>query len=122
MRPITDVWNEVDGDHIFPEAIRRMITFGGAQFAMPINMGILDHVYYNKKTFDKLGIEPPTTWDEFEAACQKLEANKVQCLGNGQGFAWTFYNFYASILAVMGTDGYYGIARGTVAFDRPEMA
>ncbi|MET9318197.1 extracellular solute-binding protein [Kribbella sp. NPDC003505] len=34
-------------------------------------------LFYNKGMFDKLGITPPTTWAQFEAAADKLLASKV---------------------------------------------
>src|SRR5215218_10491552 len=33
---IEDVWKEIDGDRIFPEGIRRIITFDGKHLAIPI--------------------------------------------------------------------------------------
>ncbi|WP_168119868.1 extracellular solute-binding protein [Paenibacillus sp. HB172176] len=40
-------------------------------------------VYYNKDLFEANGIEVPTNWDEFLAACEKLKAAGVTPIGLG---------------------------------------
>lgn len=35
---------------------------------------------YNKNIFEEVGVEPPTTWDEFVAVCEKLDAAGYQPL------------------------------------------
>jgi len=38
--------------------------------------------FYNKDIFDKAGVQPPTTWDELAAACEKIEAAvNIKCVG-----------------------------------------
>ncbi len=39
---------------------------------MPTGISYVTGVYYNKDIFDELGIELPTTFDEFVAAAQTL--------------------------------------------------
>ena len=37
--------------------------------------------FYNKDIFDKAGVQPPKNWDELAAACVKIEATGVKCVG-----------------------------------------
>lgn len=39
--------------------------------------------FYNKDIFDKVGVEPPRTWDELVAVCEKIEAAmpEISCIG-----------------------------------------
>ncbi len=46
----------------FREGIRRIITFDGKHVAIPIDMSIVNNVFYNKSVFEKLGLAPPKTW------------------------------------------------------------
>lgn len=41
-------------------------------WSFPNNVTTLN-VYYNKKLFDKVGAQPPTTWAELDAVCKKLK-------------------------------------------------
>ena len=53
--------------------------YRGKLYAVPITSdgGLL---YYRKDLLDKAGVQPPKTWDEMKAACQK-----VQALPEGKG-------------------------------------
>jgi len=118
---IEDVWKDIDGDRIFPEGIRRIITFDGKHVALPIDMSIVNNVFYNKSVFEKLGLAPPKTWEEWSAVCAKLKANNVGCLANGASGPWSFYNMYPALLETLGTDGYWKFARGEISLKSPEF-
>jgi ABC-type glycerol-3-phosphate transport system substrate-binding protein len=118
---IEDVWQDIRGDEIFPEGLRRIITFDGVHTALPISLSIVNDVFYNKALFEKLNLTPPTTWEEWNTVCETLEANNVACLGNSAGWPWSFYNFYAPLLSVVGEEGYWQFARGELSWTGPEM-
>jgi multiple sugar transport system substrate-binding protein len=50
-------------------------TVEGQIYAFPANMDLLA-LYYDKKLFEKEGIEPPTTWDETIQIAKKLATDK----------------------------------------------
>jgi ABC-type glycerol-3-phosphate transport system substrate-binding protein len=118
---IEDVWKEIDGDRIFPEGLRRIITFEGKHVAIPIDMSIVNNVFYNKSVFEKLGLTPPKTWEEWDAVCAKLKANNIGCLANAASGPWSFYNMYPALLETLGTDGYWKFARGEISLKSPEF-
>lgn len=41
---------------------------------MPIDPAVLVGTFYNKKVFEEVGVEVPTTWDELMAVCETLKA------------------------------------------------
>ncbi len=51
------------------------VSFGedGAVYGIPMDIGPMA-LYYRKDLFDKAGIEPPATWDDYTAAAQKIKA------------------------------------------------
>lgn len=116
---IEDVWKEIDGDRVFPEGLRRVVSFEGKRIAIPIDMSIVNNVFYNKAVFEKLGLSPPKTWEEWDAVCAKLKQNSIGCLANGSGGPWSFYNMYPALLETLGVDGYWKFARGEVSLDSP---
>ncbi|MHC1748271.1 MAG: ABC transporter substrate-binding protein [Cellulosilyticaceae bacterium] len=62
--------------------------------------------FYNKEMFDKVGIQPAKTWDEFMSNCEKLKAKEITPLALMTGEnAWTTNLVLASII---GTDGQEG--------------
>ncbi|MDO4791773.1 MAG: extracellular solute-binding protein [Buchananella hordeovulneris] len=52
---------------------------GGMTVGIPQDLGVLVY-FYNKATFKELGIEVPTTWDEFKVAA-KTAADKGKYIG-----------------------------------------
>jgi multiple sugar transport system substrate-binding protein len=49
------------------------VKVSGATYGLPMDSGPMA-LFYNKKVFDKYGIEVPKTWDEYVAAAKKLHA------------------------------------------------
>jgi raffinose/stachyose/melibiose transport system substrate-binding protein len=60
-------------------------AFYGAPFGTSFSGGIL----YNTKVFDKLGLKPPTTWDEFISVAQKIKASGTTPIIQSFGDTWT---------------------------------
>lgn len=87
-----DLTGAVFLDHLL-ESSKEYINVNGQYLAMPYAMeasGIL----YNKALFAQAGItEFPTTLDELEAVCQKLEAAGIQAFGE----AWKEWGFLMHI-------------------------
>ena len=74
LASIEDVWADVKGDDVFPPGLQRALKFDGKPYGIPVNMAVISNVFYNKKIFAELGITPPTTWEEFDAAAAKIKA------------------------------------------------
>lgn len=120
LQSVEDVWAKVNGDAIYPDALKRVVTFDGKPWAIPVNIGVISNVYYNVAMFSELGLTPPTTIEEWDAICAKvIEAGK-NCLANGAG-PWTFQQSFPSIIATLGAEGYYKIASGQMPMDGDEI-
>jgi multiple sugar transport system substrate-binding protein len=52
------------------------VTDGGKQYMMPTNFTTWGF-FYNKESFERVGISPPKTWDKLLAAAAKLKAANV---------------------------------------------
>jgi len=121
LRSVQDVWDEVKGDEIFPDGLRRVMKIGGVPYAIPLNMALVSNIFYNKKIFSENGWSAPKTFDELKALCDKVKTTGVACLANAGGPFWSLYNFYAPLLSVVGPDGYFALASGKMPFDGPEF-
>lgn len=66
------------------------VTQGGdAVYGLPLDSGPMA-MFYNKKVFDELGIEVPTTWDEYAEAGRAMRASgKNVYIANDTGDAGT---------------------------------
>jgi multiple sugar transport system substrate-binding protein len=83
----------------WPKAAIDLSTFDGKIQSLPVRAHV-QMLFYRKDIFQKLNIQPPTTWKEFEEASKKITDNTdlsgvVPYYGagnNGQNlFMWTAY-------------------------------
>jgi raffinose/stachyose/melibiose transport system substrate-binding protein len=73
LEPISDL-NVLDK---IGEAGTDSFMYEGEVYGVPSGVTILG-TYYNKDMFDEYGIEVPTNWNQFLAACETLKENGVQ--------------------------------------------
>ncbi|MFC0407727.1 ABC transporter substrate-binding protein [Roseomonas elaeocarpi] len=121
LAEVKDVWDEVHGDEIFSEGLRRTLSLSGSAYGIPIGVGIISNVFYNKAVFNQLKLSVPTSWDEFGEVCKALKAAGIHPLTSAQGPSWTTYQFYGPLISTLGVDGCWEFIRGNVAFNGPEM-
>lgn len=121
LHDLSDVWAKIDGDHIFPEGVQRVVKIDGKPYGIPFDMSLISNIFYSKAAFEKAGVQPPKDFKELTAACDKLRSAGFEPLANAGGPFWSLYNFYAPLVETVGVDGYYKIGRGELGFDTPEF-
>ncbi|WP_116134033.1 ABC transporter substrate-binding protein [Tropicimonas sp. IMCC34043] len=83
---VSDVWEENGLKDAFSSALASM-TIDGKQWGIPwsyYQWGI----YYNRDVYNELGLEVPSTWDEFLANCEVFKKAGVDCLTTGTKALW----------------------------------
>ncbi|UXT85209.1 ABC transporter substrate-binding protein [Agrobacterium tumefaciens] len=118
---ISEIWGDIKGDQMFSEGMRRVVSIGSDQFAIPLSASILGNCFYNKSIFDKLSLKPPTSWDEFGELCNKIKAAGLTPLAASSPPGFLFYQTYGALLTVLGTEGMWSLARGDLAFTDPML-
>ncbi len=67
-------------------------------YGLPFSVGVVGF-WYNKALFEQAGItEPPATWDDFNAAVDKLKAAGIEPVSVGAGDKWPaahYWYYYA---------------------------
>lgn len=118
---INDVWAEIEGDKIYPEALRRIISLGDDHFAVPISLSIVGNCFYNKAIFDKLGLAVPAGWDQFKETCEKIKAAGITPLGAASPHGYILQQWYGSMLTALGPENFWPFARGEISINGPEL-
>lgn len=116
---ISDVWV----DSPFSDALRGLSQdSAGNEVFVPTSYYWLG-VYYKKSVWEAAGAEVPTTWEEFLAASEALEANGVVPIGLGvSDAAWLASAWFDYInLRVNGPDYHIDLLAGNESFDSPEV-
>ncbi|EYD77228.1 extracellular solute-binding protein, family 1 [Rubellimicrobium mesophilum DSM 19309] len=94
-------WDSV----VAPELIEVMKP-AGSWVAVPMNIHRVNWMYYNPSVLEAAGVaEAPKTWDEFNAACEKIVAAGKICVAHGS-FDWTDATTFDSIVYGMDRDLY----------------
>ena len=74
--------------------------------AAPVNVHRVDWIWANADVLESNGIAMPTSWDEFNAAAEKLQAAGIIPLAHG-GQAWQDATVFEAVaLGILGADGY----------------
>ena len=84
---LNDVAAAEGWDEVVPEALQAFAKHDGNWISAPVNVHSTNWVWANKAILDELGIAQPTSWDEFVAALEAVEASGKIALAHG-GQAW----------------------------------
>ncbi|MCK0126137.1 ABC transporter substrate-binding protein [Gelidibacter sp. F2691] len=91
---------------VLPASIAGHMMCEGAWCAAPVNVHRIDWIWGNADVLEANGIEMPTTWDEFNAAADKLAAAGITPLAHG-GQAWQDATVFEAVaLGMLGADGF----------------
>lgn len=71
------------------KALDGTFIYDGKLYAVPVDSVVLSGVFYNKKVFEKAGVEIPQTWDEFLTVCEKIKAIGVTPVYYSGKDAWS---------------------------------
>ena len=91
---------------VLPASIAGHMQCEGTWCAAPVNVHRVDWIWANAEVLKANDIAMPSTWDEFNAAAEKLQAAGVIPLAHG-GQAWQDATvFEAAALGILGADGF----------------
>lgn len=94
-------------EYVYPSALEAA-TYDGKVYGYPANVEYLG-VFYNKDMFAEAGIETvPTTRDEFEAACAKLEEAGIQPIASTWKESWTLKHLFSVMMSTVVQDDMTG--------------
>ena len=91
---------------VLPAAIAGHMQCEGTWCAAPVNVHRVDWIWANAEVLSANGLAMPTTWDEFNAAAEKLQAAGVIPLAHG-GQAWQDATVFEAVaLGILGAAGF----------------
>lgn len=114
-KDLTAILNkEKDWYNSFTNGIFERMTYDGKIYAVPTNFAAA-LVFYNTEMFASAGVEVPTTYTEWLAACQKLKDAGYTPISCSAGTAWCL-SMVAGYLCdrAGGPDNLAGVTAGTL--------
>ncbi|NBC95479.1 MAG: extracellular solute-binding protein [Deinococcus-Thermus bacterium] len=106
LRDVQDVADAEDWDAVLPPVLAEIMKYEGEYVAAPVNIHRVDWIWANPEALETAGVEAmPTTWEEFNAAAEKLQAAGIVPLAHG-GQPWQDATVFETIVLSMGADFY----------------
>ncbi|MFW8595211.1 ABC transporter substrate-binding protein [Cribrihabitans neustonicus] len=123
LADISEVAEANNWEQVLPDSIAAHMKCDGTWCAAPVNVHRVDWIWANADLLEANGIEMPATWDEFNAAADKLQAAGVIPLAHG-GQAWQDATVFEAVaLGILGPEGFRKafVELDTETLTSPEM-
>ncbi|NSX54965.1 ABC transporter substrate-binding protein [Parasulfitobacter algicola] len=91
---------------VLPDSIAGHMKCDGTWCAAPVNVHRVDWIWANAEILAANGIDMPTTWDEFNAAAEKLQAAGIIPLAHG-GQAWQDATVFETVVLGIGGPDFF---------------
>ena len=106
LNDIDDVAKSENWDNLLPPLLKEVATYDGKYVAAPVNIHRVNWIWANPEVLKKAGVEMPTTWDEFNAAAEKLKAAGITPLAHG-GQPWQDATVFETVVLGIGGPDFY---------------
>lgn len=103
---LNSVAEEENWAEVVPSAIQEFGTYEGNWVAAPVNIHRPNWLWINAKIFEEQGLEPPTTWEEFNQTAQKLQEAGITPLAHG-GQPWQDATIFDDVVLGIGGPDFY---------------
>lgn len=120
LEGLNSLYDEQGWRDVMPETLIPLISQDGEIYSVPVNIHRANVMWYNPAVLTEAGVEVPTTWDDFFAACEKVEAAGKTCLAMGE--QWTAMHLLETVLlGSLKVEDYNGLWSGATDWNGPEV-
>jgi glucose/mannose transport system substrate-binding protein len=106
LNDINSVAQAEKWDELLPPLLKEVVTYDGKYVAAPVNIHRVNWIWANPEVLKKAGVAMPTTWDEFNAAAEKLKAAGIIPLAHG-GQPWQDATIFETVVLGIGGADFY---------------
>jgi glucose/mannose transport system substrate-binding protein len=122
MEPVTFLFEENGWMDVYPPGVIDVLSYEGEIWSVPVNIHRSNVTWYNKAVLEENGLTVPTTFDEFFAAAETLQAAGVTPLALGDNGIWASTHLFENVLlGVLGPEAYRGLWTGETDWNSPEV-
>jgi len=122
MEPLDDLFKAQGFDKAFPKGVLDIVSYNGHPYSVPVNIHRANVLWYNKKVFADMKLEPPKTFDDFFKVAEAFKAKNLPALALGDNGPWASVHLFETILiGTLGADGYKGLWTGQTQWTDPKV-
>jgi alpha-glucoside transport system substrate-binding protein len=120
---MSDTWDTWVEDGAYSESLRDVASAGlDETYAVYFKGNVNGLIWYTPAELEKLGAEPPETWEDFTALMDESEAQGIDPLAVGGKDAWPLTQWADPIiLGVAGPEKFAALQRGEIGWDDPAI-
>jgi multiple sugar transport system substrate-binding protein len=121
LAPLDDLWAERGWEDALPAAVTQLATVDGQRYWAPTTMQP-NPIFYRTDVFADLGLEPPTTWDELLAVCDRLREHGRAAFTSAGTWSPPAARYFTILnLRLNGAAFHDELLRGRHAWDDPRL-
>lgn len=119
---ISDLWASEGWNESYPKGFQAMSTVDGNQYFLPTSW-YWWAVYYRISIFEELGLEEPTTWEEFIAVNDALKEAGYTPIAIGTKYRWTAAAWFDYLnMRINGPEFHIDLMLCKESYDDPRVA
>lgn len=121
LAPIDTAWDKAELDSVFPATVSEACTYNGKKYALPVTQHYVAF-FYNVQVFNRLGLNPPRTWDQFIAVCDTLKEAGVTPIALGSRERWPAQFWFDYLLLRTAGPKYRArLMHGRASYEDPQV-
>ena len=106
LTDLNEVAEKANWDELLPKQVSAAMKYDGDYVAVPVNVHRVNWLWINPDVFEKAGVEPPKTLDEFFEVADKLKEAGFMPLAHG-GQPWQDGTVFEDLaLAILGPEDF----------------
>jgi ABC-type glycerol-3-phosphate transport system substrate-binding protein len=117
---VSDLWKKYTDAGLYNPSLASAYTFDGKIYGVP-DLVAYWVVFYNKAAFEANGLTPPKTWEELEAAAEKLKGAGVTPFGATVDGRWPAFIWFEEFVVRNDPDLYNRLMSGEAKYTDPEV-
>lgn len=123
LMPLDDLWDQWLADGQYTESLREIASVDGTTYGVWFKGNVNGLIWHRTDTMAELGLEEPSTWDEFLAMLDRIKnESDLEPFAVGAADVWVPTQWNDAILAkVIGPDKFNGLIDGSVGWDDPDV-
>jgi multiple sugar transport system substrate-binding protein len=115
LSPLDDAWDQAIERGWVDGSLRKSFQYAGRTFGMPLYKSYYP-VFYDKGTFSRLGLDVPTTWDEFIAVAKRLKEASVVPITAPGASTWESLIWFQQLVAGLDPTFYQDLTNGRASY------
>lgn len=121
LRPLDELWQAQNWQASFGKAMQRALSWRGHTYALPYSYYHWG-IFYSKRTLQRVGLTPPTTWSQLLHSCTRLRQQGITPLVLGSKDQWPVLAWFDYLnLRLNGLAFHQQVTRGQVDYRDPRI-